>query len=237
MTNRRRDEQTIGYAESHDQALVGDKTLIFRLIDAEMYTKMSVFETSLLVDRGLALHKMIRLVTLATAGHGYLNFMGNEFGHPEWIDFPREGNAWSYHYARRQWHLRDDPTLRYRFLAEFDRAMMDLADERRLLETGGPQFLFEHVADQVMAFERAGLVFLFNFNPARSFTDYAVPAPAGKYRLLMDSDAAEFGGFGRVAQGQAYFTRSIGGADGQGRAPMQVYLPARTALVLERVSA
>ena len=135
LTNRRADEKTIGYAESHDQAIVGDKTIIFRLIDADMYTHMNVFETTLQVDRGIALHKLIRLITLATAGNGYLNFMGNEFGHPEWIDFPRAGNNWSYHYARRQWHLRDDTNLRYHFLAEFDKAMMRLAAEFGLLNS------------------------------------------------------------------------------------------------------
>ena len=129
LNNRRQDEKTIGYAESHDQALVGDQTIIFRLIGKDMYENMRVSDNNLRVDRGMALHKMIRLITLATAGNGYLNFMGNEFGHPEWIDFPREGNNWSYHYARRQWHLRDNPKLRYFFLGEFDRAMIKMAKD------------------------------------------------------------------------------------------------------------
>ena len=223
LTNRRQDEKTISYAESHDQALVGDKTIIFRLIDADMYTAMSVFQNNLRVDRGMALHKMIRLVTLATAGQGYLNFMGNEFGHPEWIDFPREGNGWSYHYARRQWNLRDDANLRYRFLADFDKAMMGLCRDYKLIETPGPHFLHEHVSDQVLAFERAGLVFLFNFNPTKSFTDYSFPVPAGKYRLLLDSDAAAFGGFGRVEPWGEY--------DGSHHT-ISTYLPSRTVLVL-----
>ena len=226
LTNRRQDEKTISYAESHDQALVGDKTIIFRLIDADMYTSMSVFGTTLRVDRGLALHKMIRLVTLATAGHGYLNFMGNEFGHPEWIDFPRSGNNWSYHYARRQWNLRDDPTLRYRFLAEFDKAMMGLCRQFRLIEPPGPHFLYEHISDQILAFERAGLIFLFNFNPEKSFTDYTIPVPAGTYRSTLNSDSAEFGGFGRIAPWQDY---------GEKNYRLAVYLPSRTALVLAPV--
>ncbi|MEI8140391.1 MAG: alpha amylase C-terminal domain-containing protein [bacterium] len=223
LTNRRQDEKTISYSESHDQALVGDKTIIFRLIDADMYTGMSVFQNNLRVDRGIALHKMIRLITLATAGHGYLNFMGNEFGHPEWIDFPREGNHWSYHYARRQWHLRDDPNLRYRFLAEFDKSMMNLCKDYKLIETSGPHFLQEHMSDQVLAFERAGLVFIFNFNPSKSFTDYSIPVPQGNYRLLMDSDAVEFGGFGRVEPWGEY-----GGLN----STILTYLPSRTVLVL-----
>ena len=233
LTNRRQDEKTISYAESHDQALVGDKTLIFRLIDADMYWWMNVFQDNLRVDRGMALHKMIRLITLATAGNGYLNFMGNEFGHPEWIDFPREGNGWSYHYARRQWHLRDDTTLRYRFLADFDQAMMELSSRTRLLDKGGPEFRYEHIADQILAFERAGLVFVFNFNPNRSVTDYAIPLVPGKYRLLLDSDAREFGGHGRLTPRQVHLTME---AEGHAAA-VRLYVPARTALVLERVIA
>lgn len=132
MTNKRDDEHTISYAESHDQALVGDKTLIFRMVDKEMYTSMSVFEQNMVVDRGIALHKMIRLLTITTAGDGYLNFMGNEWGHPEWIDFPREGNNWSYEHARRQWHLMEDPTLRYHFLNDFDKAMLKLVKREKI---------------------------------------------------------------------------------------------------------
>lgn len=235
LTNRRQDEKTISYAESHDQALVGDKTIIFRLIDADMYTSMSVFQENLRVDRGMALHKLIRLITLATAGQGYLNFMGNEFGHPEWIDFPRAGNHWSYHYARRQWNLRDDPNLRYRFLAEFDKAMMGLCRDFKLIETPGPQFLHEHVADQVLAFERAGLVFLFNFNPVKSFTDYAIPVQPGSYRLLLDSDSVSYGGFGRLAPRGEYFSHATARPDGIIRNTILTYLPARTVLVLERI--
>ena len=234
LTNRRLDEKTIAYSESHDQALVGDKTILFRLIDAEMYTHMSVFQNSLRVDRGIALHKMIRLVTFATAGYGYLNFMGNEFGHPEWIDFPREGNNWSYHYARRQWHLRDDQNLRYRFLAEFDRAMMALAREFHVLDVPGPHYQFEHVSDQILGFERAGLFFLFNFNPTRSFTDYAFPVLPGRYTLVLDSDSPFFGGFGRVLPSQEYFTQPSPLNDGSGRHMAMAYLPSRSALVLKR---
>jgi 1,4-alpha-glucan branching enzyme len=179
LTNRRQDEKTISYAESHDQALVGDKTIIFRLIDADMYTGMSVI--------------------------------------------PREGNHWSYHYARRQWHLRDDPNLRYRFLAEFDKSMMGLCKDYKLIETPGPHFLHEHVSDQVLAFERAGLVFIFNFNPSKSFTDYSIPVRPGNYRLLVDSDAVEFGGFGRVEPWGEY-----GGLN----STILTYLPSRTILVL-----
>lgn len=226
LTARRVEEQTIGYAESHDQALVGDKTIIFRLADKEMYTHMRVSDTSLVIDRALALHKMIRLVTVATAGHGYLNFMGNEFGHPEWIDFPREGNDWSYHYCRRQWSLRDAPSLRYRFLAEFDRAMIELVKRRGVLAESWPQLVYEHVADQVLAFERAGLLFVFNFSPVNSYADRSIPTAAGGYRLVLDSDAPEYGGFDRVDRGLLYATGKSG--------PLQLYLPSRTALVFER---
>ncbi len=179
LTNRRQEEKTISYAESHDQALVGDKTIIFRLIDADMYEHMSVGDDHLAVDRGLALHKMIRFITLATAGSGYLNFMGNEFGHPEWIDFPRQGNAWSYRYARRQWHLVDNPDLKYRFLYVFDNAMIQLAKQAKLLEYPNICLLSENSEDKILVFERAGLIFAFNFNPKQSYTDYHIATKAG----------------------------------------------------------
>ncbi|MEI7435726.1 MAG: alpha amylase C-terminal domain-containing protein [bacterium] len=234
LTNRRRDERSIGYAESHDQALVGDKTIAFRLMDAAMYTHMSVVQSSLLVDRGMALHKMIRLVTLATAGHGYLNFMGNEFGHPEWIDFPREGNGWSCYYARRQWSLRNDPDLRYRFLAEFDKAMLALVGRAgQGLDAAGPQCAIAHTGDQVLAFARGRRIFVFNFSPDRSFTDYGVPVAPGNYRLKLDSDSPDFGGHGRVAPGQCYLSEPVREGRRTIRHQIKLYLPTRTALVLE----
>ena len=230
LTNRRRDERTINYAESHDQALVGDQTLIFRLIERDMYDHMTLDARTLRVDRGLALHKMIRLATLATAGYGYLTFMGNEFGHPEWIDFPREGNGWSYHYARRQWCLRDDPNLVYHFLADFDKAMIELARLARLLDDPDVRLRVEHGDDKVLGFERACLLFLFNFHPAKSYTDYPVEATPGKYRLILDSDAPFFGGYSRLAPNQAYISQP----DDNGRTRLTTYLPSRTALVLQR---
>lgn len=231
LTNRRYDEKTISYPESHDQALVGDQTLIFRLIERDMYEHMAIDRRNLRVNRGLALHKMIRLATLATAGHGYLNFMGNEFGHPEWIDFPREGNNWSYHYARRQWHLRDDKNLVYHFLADFDKAMIELAKLAGLLEHGNIQFVCEHCDDKVLAFQRAGLLFIFNFHPDKSYTDYAFAAFAKEYRLVLDTDSVFFGGHGRVAPDQTYLAK----VEQNERVLIKVYLPSRTALVLREM--
>jgi 1,4-alpha-glucan branching enzyme len=234
LTNRRRDEQTISYAESHDQALVGDKTLIFRLLDRRMYTHMHVDRArgDLAMERGLALHKMIRLITLALAGHGYLNFMGNEFGHPEWIDFPREGNGWSYKYARRQWHLGDDRTLCYHQLKEFDREMIALARDNGLLKETAIELLWEHDQDKVLAFRRGGLLLAFNFHPSRSHTDYAIQAPTGHYDLLLDSDHPRFGGLARLTPAQTYFTQTT-----QGGPRLSLYLPTRTAMVLKQKDA
>jgi 1,4-alpha-glucan branching enzyme len=235
ITNRRVDEKTIAYAESHDQALVGDKTLIFWLIDSDMYHGMRTGDENFKVDRGIALHKLIRLITLSTAGNGYLNFMGNEFGHPEWIDFPREGNAWSYHYARRQWHLVDDPGLKYRFLARFDRDMILLARHFHLLESSGPQLLFENSNDKVIAFERGGLLFVFNFHPSCSRSDYCFEAPPGKYRMIMDSDAPEYGGHGRLFRDQYHLTLHDTSGERE-RHLLSLYVPTRSALVLRPVS-
>jgi 1,4-alpha-glucan branching enzyme len=235
LTNRRREEKTISYAESHDQALVGDQTLIFRLIGVSMYDSMHTENDSLIVDRGMALHKMIRLLTLATAGHGYLNFMGNEFGHPEWIDFPRQANNWSYRYARRQWHLADDPNLKYQYLSAFDRGMLDLAKALRLLEHQDLTLLCDHDEDKILAFGRAGLVFVFNFHATRSFTDYGINVPGGEYTLLLDSDAPAFGGHGRLLDARDHLFKSVVSAGGQGSF-ITLYLPNRTALVLKRLS-
>jgi 1,4-alpha-glucan branching enzyme len=235
LTNRRRDEKTISYTESHDQALVGDKTIIFRLMDADMYDHMQVVDDSLSVARGMALHKMIRLITLATAGNGYLNFMGNEFGHPEWIDFPREGNNWSYKYARRQWHLMDDENLKYQFLARFDRDMISLSKNYKLFESKEVNLVYEHSDNKIIIFERAGLLFIFNFHPERSYSDYRFEAPPGKYRMIFNSDAPEYGGHNRLLPDEYHLTL----LDTSKERPcdlLSLYLPNRTALVLERAS-
>ena len=232
LTNRRSDENTISYAESHDQALVGDQTLAFRLMGAEMYHHMHADDDHWGVDRGMALHKMIRLVTLATAGSGYLNFMGNEFGHPEWIDFPREGNGWSYRYARRQWGLVDAPDLKYRLLDRFDKDMIALARHFRLLASPRLALVYVHEDDKLLAFRRSGLIFVFNFHPVNSYSDYRFAAPEGKYRMVLDSDSPAYGGHGRLVPDQEHFTlRDDGDAGACDR--LSLYLPSRSALVLK----
>jgi 1,4-alpha-glucan branching enzyme len=234
LTNRRQEEKTISYAESHDQALVGDKTIIFRLIDADMYEHMSLGDDNLAVDRGLALHKMIRFITLATAANGYLNFMGNEFGHPEWIDFPRQSNSWSYHHARRQWRLVDDPNLKYRFLYSFDKVMIRLAKQIKLLEHPDIRLLCEHSEDKIIVFERAGLIFAFNFHPMQSYSDYPIMAKAGRYQMILDSDAKEFGGHGRLVPNQEHFTLTSS-SQPAGRSLLDIYIPNRTVIVLQPI--
>ena len=235
LTNRRADENTISYAESHDQALVGDKSIIFRLIAEDMYDHMGIGDENIRVDRGIALHKMIRLITLATAGAGYLNFMGNEFGHPEWIDFPRQGNNWSCKYARRQWHLVDDPNLKYQFLARFDRDMIALAKRFRLLGTPGAHLLYEHSDNKITVFERAGLVFAFNFHPHQSYSDYRLEVASGRYKMLMDSDALQYGGHGRLVAGREHSTVFDIVAGRQSNF-LSLYLPTRSALILQRLN-
>jgi 1,4-alpha-glucan branching enzyme len=234
LTNRRAEEKTISYTESHDQALVGDKSIIFRLIDADMYDHMQVDDQNMRVDRGVALHKVIRLITLATAGAGYLNFMGNEFGHPEWIDFPRQGNNWSYHYARRQWHLMDDPNLKYRFIAAFDRDMIRLARKFKLLESPGPSIIYEHDANKIIIFERAGLLLAFNFHPDRSYSDYRFETAAGKYKLIFNTDDGQYGGHRRLQPDQEHFAEKKA-VDTHTHHFLSLYMPARTAQVLQRI--
>ncbi len=226
LTNRRKDEKSITYVECHDQAIVGSKNVIFELLDAEMYTKMNVGSESVIIDRGIALHKLIRLVTLATGGDGYLNFMGNEFGHPEWIDFPREGNNWSYHYARRQWSLLDDNNLRYQFLNNFDQEMVQLFNNNNLLDEE-PNLLYTHCDDQVLAFKRGDFIFVFNFSPEQSFVDYQIPTNCSEVEMVFNSDESAFGGFGRVERREMSVLRE------DGRRYTQVYIPSRTVLVLK----
>ncbi|TAJ12967.1 1,4-alpha-glucan-branching enzyme [Marinilabiliaceae bacterium JC017] len=231
LTQHRSEEKTITYTESHDQALVGDKTIIFRLVDKEMYDNMGKQMESLVIDRGLALHKMIRLVTLATANGGYLNFMGNEFGHPEWIDFPREGNNWSYKYARRQWQLVDDHALKFHYLNDFDADMIKLVDRNELLSKPCVA-LAVNDDDQVMAFSRGDYVFVFNFNPARSFTGYGIAVAEGKYKTVLTTDQPDFGGFDRVDMSHLYYSQPI--EHGGDHHQILLYLPARMAMVLKR---
>ncbi|MBD5303622.1 MAG: 1,4-alpha-glucan-branching enzyme [Bacteroides sp.] len=237
LTNRRADEKTISYCESHDQALVGDKTIIFRLIDKEMYWHMMVDDNNFTVERGMALHKMIRLVTLASINGGYLNFMGNEFGHPEWIDFPREGNGWSYKYARRQWDLVDREDLKYKFLNSFDNAMVETVGGYYNFQSLPVDKLWEKDDDQVLAFRRGDLIFVFNWNPVKSFNDYGFLAPAGEYEVVLDSDSKKFGGYGNIDDSVHHFTQADPLYSPSGKGWLKLYLPARTAQVLRIVKA
>lgn len=232
LTNRRADEKTISYVESHDQALVGDKTVIFRLIDKEMYWHMMVGDEDMTVARGMALHKMIRLVTASTINGGYLNFMGNEWGHPEWIDFPREGNGWSYKYARRQWSLVDREDLKYKFLNNFDNAMVSLIAGVYNFQALPVVKLWEKDDDQVLAYRRGDLVFVFNFSPVRSYTDYGVLTMPGEYEVVLSSDNPDFGGYGNIDETVRHFTEPDPLYTPLGLGWLKLYLPARSAQVL-----
>ena len=234
VKNRRADEQTISYCESHDQALVGDKTIIFRLIDADMYWHFKQGDENDMVHRGIALHKMIRLVTLGTINGGYLNFMGNEFGHPEWIDFPREGNGWSYKYARRQWNLVDNPELDYHFLGDFDQKMIEVVKgEKNFIKTPVLE-IWHNDGDQVLAFMRGDLVFVFNFSPTRSFTDYGFLVPEGDYKVVLNSDAKEFGGNGFADDTMVHHTNFDPVYEKDHKGWLKLYIPARSAVVLKK---
>ena len=233
LTNRRAEEKVVSYVESHDQALVGGKTFFFQLADAAVYSGMAQGQNGLEVDRAIALHKMARLATAALNGGAYLNFMGNEFGHPEWIDFPREGNGFSYDHARRQWSLRDDPGLRFKGLGDFDEAML-AALKGSSAFGAAPVRLAANEPDKVLAFVRGDLFFAFNFHPSKSYTDYGITVPpATRWAHLFDSDETRFGGQGRIAPGQT-FEPALVPAGGELVQQIRLYLPARTAVVLKR---
>ncbi len=234
LTTRRPQEKNIGYSESHDQALVGDKTLIFRMADAEMYTGMNKDYHSITMDRAIALHKMIRFITLVLAGEGYLNFMGNEFGHPEWIDFPREGNGWSYKYARRQWSLCDNEMLKYAWLRDFDRAMLKFARKYRVLSKRGAVNLWVDQERKLLAFCKGDIIYLFNFHPTESPTNFFLPTHplgAGDYRAVFTSDDVSFGGNGNISEDYVYTAKDVPG-HGVG---FEVYIPSRTAVAFKHV--
>ena len=228
LTNHRRDERTVSYVECHDQSIVGGKTAMFTLADSAMYNDMNTGSCNMHIDRAVALHKITRLATAATGDCGYLNFMGNEFGHPEWVDFPRQGNNWSYDRARRMWSLADNGALRYGRLAAFDRAMLALLKEEHVY-----RFRVQTVRiddeKKVLIFERGGLWFCFNFHPVNSYVDYGFEALPGEYVPVLDSDEAAFDGFARRTPGQIYRTALTSAG-----ARLSLYLPCRTALVLKR---
>ena len=230
LANRRSHEKVIGYCESHDQALVGDKTIMFRLCDKEMYYSMHKDSSNMIVDRGMALHKMLRLLTMSLGGEGYLTFMGNEFGHPEWIDFPREGNGWSYHYCRRQWSLVDNPDLKYQYLHAFEKDMVAMAKKHRVIGGQDKQFLVSN-EDNVMVYKKGGAYFAFNFDPTRGYEGYFVKVDEeGDYKVVMSTDDFCYGGFGRIWH-MTYTARK----QEDGTVGFKVYLPSRTAVVLKRL--
>jgi len=230
LTSRRPKEKVIGYCESHDQALVGDQTIFFRLCGKEIYDNMSCDKPNIIIDRAMALHKLIRLITLTLGGEGYLTFMGNEFGHPEWIDFPREGNGWSYHYCRRQWSLAENPLTKFRFLLAFEKAMVRMARTTRVL-AGKTQYLNIDHPNKLIAFRRGKAVVLLNFHPTHSVADHFLPVQeAGDYQVILSSDDSQFGGQDRISRSYIYHTET----DAQGRLGIRVYIPCRCAMVLEK---
>ncbi|MBQ8653032.1 MAG: alpha amylase C-terminal domain-containing protein [Alistipes sp.] len=235
LTGRLPKVKTVAYAESHDQALVGDKTIAFRLMDKEMYTDMNRASENLIVERGMALHKMIRLMTISTGGQAYLNFMGNEFGHPEWIDFPREGNDWSYAHARRQWSLSTNGFLRYSFLGDFDRAMIKLMKKYKVLEDGYAWNLQMDEQNKTIAFSHGKLLFVFNWHPTASIPDYELPVQqAGKYVPILSTDEKRFGGHDTVDMQGEHFSFNVEDEEGKKWPRLKIYNVARTATVYLR---
>lgn len=234
LTTRRPEEKKIAYAESHDQSLVGDKTLFFWLADQEIYWHMSKDDENILIDRAIALHKMIRFITLTTGSDGYLNFIGNEFGHPEWIDFPREGNGWSYHYARRQWHLVQDENLKYSYLGKFDRDMLAFARNAELMSSRGLQYIRIYEDRKIIVYRNKKYIFVYNFHPTDSYESLQFPVhAAGKYRVVFSSDRTEYGGFSRIPEYITYETAPIDDIDWENG--LTLYIPSRTVLVLKKL--
>ena len=226
MTNRLYNVKTIAYAESHDQALVGDKTLAFRLMDKEMYSSMSKFTPSIVVDRGVALHKMIRLFTICLGGNAWLNFMGNEFGHPEWIDFPRKDNDWSYKHARRQWSLVDDENLKFHFMSDFDKEMLKFVKENDIMNSEPAWLMGADEENKTIVFERNNLMFVFNWG-TQSISDYEINVKnTGDYEIVFSTDDKEFGGFENIDKSTVFPSEQR-----EDQVFMNIYNVSRTAVV------
>ena len=203
-------------------------------MDKEIYFNMQKDKSNLTVDRAMALHKMIRLITIATAGNGYLNFMGNEFGHPEWIDFPREGNNWSYQHARRQWKLADNDDLKYHYLSDFDCAMLKMVTDFKLLEHPEVKLIHENKPWQILSFKRGDLIFVFNFHPNKSVEDYGLLIDPGKYKVVLNTDSKLWGGNGLVDESMTYYTVPPDNTPLIVNNCLKLYLPCRTGLVLKK---
>ncbi|MCW3052728.1 MAG: 1,4-alpha-glucan branching enzyme, partial [Chthonomonadales bacterium] len=232
LLNRRHNEKHVGYVESHDQALVGDQTLLFRLLGPEMYSNMHKAGGSLIVDRGIALTKLVRLLTFSLSGEAYLNFMGNEFGHPEWIDFPREGNNESFHHARRLWSIAGNETLRYSDLQRFDAAMLDLDTQFDLLRDPFIEQLALDESARLLAYRRGPLVFVYNLHPTASYADLRLPVPdPTDYEVLLNTDDIAFSGHGRSGSEPVFYPCQSVPMYGREQS-IQLYLPSRTAQVL-----
>ena len=234
LSTGRPGEKRIGYVESHDQALVGDKTLIFRMADKEMYDQMDKLSQNLKIDRAIALHKMSRLITISLGCEGYLNFMGNEFGHPEWIDFPREGNGWSFQHCRRQWSLADNSLLRYECLNSFDAAMIRFMGQEDLMGGGVPQILWLDQERKLVAFRKKDALFIFNFHPTSSYAGFQFPIhETGRFQAVFDTDEARFGGQGRISHSTVFESGAV--PQFPDFAGIVVYAPSRTAMVLKKL--
>lgn len=232
LSTHRPEEKRISYVESHDQALVGSKTTIFRLADQEMYWNMRKDDHNMIIDRAIALHKMLRWITLSMGADAYLNFMGNEFGHPEWIDFPREGNGYSYHYARRQWSLADDPNLKYQYLNNFDNAMLEFSKKYKQLSNETYRLWIDNDR-KIIAFRNDDIVYIFNFHPENSYESFHLPIhDIGEFEVVMDTDQGEFGGFDRISHEYKYQTERLAGTDYDG---IRIYIPSRTGLALKKI--
>ena len=234
LTNRRYNEKHVGYSESHDQSIVGDKTISMWLFDKELYWNMSINSPeTIVINRGFCLHKMIRLITFALGGEAYLNFMGNEFGHPEWVDFPRPGNGFSYHHCRRRWDLCDNKSLRYQYLYNFDVAMNNLDDVFGFLSNKHQYVTLKREGDKLIVFEKGDLLFIFNFHPYQCFDNYRIGTLwKTPHKIIMDSDEARFFGKSRLLYGHDHTFPSIHEPWMDRPNYIQLYIPSRTCIVL-----
>ncbi|KAH7682202.1 1,4-alpha-glucan branching enzyme protein [Dioscorea alata] len=132
------------YCENHNQSISGGRSFAEILFgnNNQNFIGLEDFEF-----RGSSLHKMIRLISFSIGGSAYLNFMGNEFGHPNRVEFPMESNNYSFAFANRKWDLLKDKGL-HMGLFNFDKEMMKL-DEKEQILSRNPSTV-HHVDDSKM---------------------------------------------------------------------------------------
>ena len=228
LVSRRFDERHIGYVESHDQAIVGGQSLIFRLLGPKMYTDMHAETQSHDVHLAVAVVNVAKSIVFFLGGEAWMSFIGNEFGHPDWVEFPTPDNDDCFEYAYRKWYLATDSALMYEKMAAFDR---DLMHQRKIAVTWDESYMTAPLLDdnrKLSVFHRDRVVLVCNTTTDVSYEDVWVPVPEqGNYRVILSTEEHRYGGYGRVNENMQYATIAV-----DGNAYIRLYVPSMSAIFM-----